>query len=73
MPFWSKEESKLKMVVYFDKVGTKQIWYSPIKHNHLDDLKIISKMYTRLKERIKGYNKILIYDNKTNTLTHTIE
>lgn len=73
MPFWSKTESKLKMVVLFPTGKPNQVWYSPIKHNKKPDETIIHSMVQRLASQIKGYTKIQIYDVASNTLKYIYE
>ena len=73
MPFWSKTESKFKMVVLFPAGQKNQIWYSPIKHNNKPDETIIHSMVQRLASQIEGYTKIQIYDVASNTLKYIYE
>ena len=73
MPFWSKTESKLKMVVLFPKGTPNQVWYSPIKHNSKPDETIIHSMVQRLSTKINGYTKIQIYDVASNSLKYIYE
>jgi hypothetical protein len=73
MPFWDKDKSKLKLVVLFPHGIPNQVWYSPLKQNNWDDEKIIHKMVQRLSGQMKGYRKIQIYDNISNTLKYIFQ
>lgn len=73
MAFWDKTKSKLKMVVLFPNETPNQTWYSPTKHNKLADEIIINKMINRLKPRLRGCNKIQIYDNASKELKYVLE
>lgn len=73
MPFYDKHKSRLKLAVFFPHGQPNQYWYSPVKHNHLNDEIIIKKMISRLADKMKGCTKIQVYDNFSKQLIYIIE